>query len=440
MTAVSAPSRTAAVTPSTSSAVRKGLVHWTRRTTSARRPWRASSVSSACSTAASLVAVSPESGAGRSTVVAPAARAASAIAGSSVETSTSLTRRAVRQACTARATSGTPPTSARFLPGTPLEPPLAGMTARTRGAGSRMASPWGFGRTGRGPSVPVTAGPGGGRGGDVLDAVPVGGAGGAAYRAVDGGAGPSAQPLGGGGVEGAGQRGAVGREVVAAEQPGQVAGGGARGVVRRDRRQFLRPGQLQQGGGAGAGGVEGARVGGAGGDAVAVLPGGVGDGGVALVEPVEGGEAAGADEVVVAERLAHPEVGEDRGGDRPVQRLQGGRGADGDQQVGAVQDLAHVAVDQAEVLRQRSPVAGEPLVGDLLQVRGVLAGLGAQLEQHLALRVGAGVADEPVQQVGAVGAAAWAPRAGRRRPPCTGGCRNRPGGAGRRRGRAARPR
>ena len=40
--------------------------------------------------------------------------------------------RAARAAVTARATSGTPPTRAMFLPGTPFEPPLARMIAPTR--------------------------------------------------------------------------------------------------------------------------------------------------------------------------------------------------------------------------------------------------------------------------------------------------------------------
>nr|BBJ51258.1 hypothetical protein SAVMC3_38870 [Streptomyces avermitilis] len=103
---------------------------------------------------------------------------------------------------------------------------------------------------------------------------------------------------------------------------------------------------------------------------------------------------------MVAERLAHPEVRQDDGGDAAVQGLQGRRGADRDEQVGAVEDLAHVSVHQTEVGRE---TVGKPLrqllVGQLLDVRGVLARLGAQLEQHLAVRVQAGVLDQPVQQV-----------------------------------------
>src|SRR5690606_10467256 len=157
------------------------------------------------------------------------------------------------------------------------------------------------------------------------------------------------------------------------------------------------------------GGVEGLLVrpspagGAARGDAVGGQPLLVGLRAVAGVEPVPGGQAAGAGEVVVAERLAHPEVGEHGGGDAAVQRLQGGGGADGDEQVGAVQDLAHVAVDEAEVGGQGG-APGQLLVGHLLDVRGVFAGPGAQLQQHLALRVAAGVPHQPVQQVGAVAA------------------------------------
>ena len=106
--------------------------------------------------------------------------------------------------------------------------------------------------------------------------------------------------------------------------------------------------------------------------------------------------------MVVAEGLPDPEVGEDDGGNAPVQRLQGGRGRDRDQQVGAVEQLAHVPVDEAEVGRQfaAQPI-GELLVGQFLDVRGVLAGLGAQLQQHLAPRVQPGVLDEAAQQVAA---------------------------------------
>ncbi|CAM5664275.1 hypothetical protein SMICM304S_00774 [Streptomyces microflavus] len=83
-----------------------------------------------------------------------------------------------------------------------------------------------------------------------------------------------------------------------------------------------------------------------------------------------------------------------------MQGLQGGGRGDGDQEVGAVQDLAHVPVHQAEVGRQ---AAGQPLrellVGQFLDVRGVLAGLGAQLQQHLAAGVQPGVLDEPAERV-----------------------------------------
>lgn len=137
VSAVSAPFETiASTTPSTSSRMMNGLVHWTSRTTSTGEPCSASWVSMACRTAASEVAVSPAMAAGRSTTSAPAWRAAAAMAWSSVETTTSVTRRAARHSRTARATSGTPPTGRRFLAGTPLEPPRAGITASTRRTGA----------------------------------------------------------------------------------------------------------------------------------------------------------------------------------------------------------------------------------------------------------------------------------------------------------------
>ncbi|CAM5227761.1 hypothetical protein STENM327S_08722 [Streptomyces tendae] len=80
-----------------------------------------------------------------------------------------------------------------------------------------------------------------------------------------------------------------------------------------------------------------------------------------------------------------------------MQGFEGSRGADGDQQVGAVQDLAHVPVDQAEVGRRVGPLH-QLLVGQLLDVRGVFAGLGAELEQHLALGMQARVPDQPFEE------------------------------------------
>ena len=75
-------------------------------------------------------------------------------------------------------------------------------------------------------------------------------------------------------------------------------------------------------------------------------------------------------------------------------------------QVGAVQDLAHVPVHQAAVGGQSAGQLGaELLVGQFLDVRGVLAGLAAELDQHLAVGVLAGVLDGPAQQVRPVGAA-----------------------------------
>ena len=78
------PASTGAPTASTSALVRNGLVHWIRSTTTGVGP----GASRACSTADSDVAVSPLRSPGRATISAPAARATSAISGSSVETIT----------------------------------------------------------------------------------------------------------------------------------------------------------------------------------------------------------------------------------------------------------------------------------------------------------------------------------------------------------------
>ncbi len=127
---------------------------------------------------------------------------------------------------------------------------------------------------------------------------------------------------------------------------------------------------------------------------------------VVAVERVERGQQPGADEVVVPVGLAHPEVGEDGGGNGPVQGFERRRGRDGDQQIRTVQDLPHVPVDQPEVGRQRAGgLPGEPLVRELLQVSGVLTGARAELEQHLTARVEPGVPDQPAQYIGAFGAA-----------------------------------
>ncbi|CAM5544439.1 hypothetical protein STENM223S_05202 [Streptomyces tendae] len=58
-------------------------------------------------------------------------------------------------------------------------------------------------------------------------------------------------------------------------------------------------------------------------------------------------------------------------------------------------------VDEVEVGRRVGPLH-QLLVGQFLDVRGVFAGPGAQLEQHLALGVQAGVPDQPVEEVGTV--------------------------------------
>ncbi|GDY54352.1 hypothetical protein SVIO_049750 [Streptomyces violaceusniger] len=141
---MSAPfSATAAATPSMSSLMMKGLVHCTRSTTSTVVPCDASYASIAWITAASLVAVSPAMSVGRWMTTAPAPRAAAAMPVSSVETTTSVTRRLARHSMTARATSGTPPTAARFFAGTPFDPPRAGITASTHGLEAVMAAPSG---------------------------------------------------------------------------------------------------------------------------------------------------------------------------------------------------------------------------------------------------------------------------------------------------------
>ncbi len=331
-----------------------------------RAPVSASRASRACSTAASLVAVSPDRSAGRTTTAAPARRAAAAIAGSSVDTATSVTSRARRQACTARATSGTPPTGARFLPGTPLEPPRAGMTART------VLRPPAF-------TAPPACGP----------AAPHAGRRAGTPRGPSRGRRPAAP-----GAPPRLRRVAGGLQAVAAQDARQVAGGRGRGVVGGEGRRRAALQELLDPG-AGRGERVGARCGP---QALVGEPVRVGLRLLSRVEPVPGGEQAGAGEVVVAEGFAYAQVAEHRRRHTPVQGLHGGRGRHGDQQVGAVEDLAHVPVHEAQVGRQRKG-AGEPLVRQLLDVRGVLAGLGAQLQQHLAARVQPGVPGEPAQQV-----------------------------------------
>lgn len=190
--------------------------------------------------------------------------------------------------------------------------------------------------------------------------------------------------------------------MVAGEDAGQISGRRRGGVVGRDRREF---GLLQEQGDALTGRVEGGVVRPVGGDALPGQPARVGHGAVAAVQAVPRGEQAGAEEVVVAEGFAHTEVGEDRRRYPAVQRLQRGRRGDGHQQVGAVQNLAHVPVHQTEVGRETAgQLLGELLVRKLFEVRRVLARTGAQLQQHFSAGVQAGVLDEPSQQVGAVGA------------------------------------
>ena len=62
---------------------------------------------------------------------APYSRETDAMASSSVLTTTRVTRALAWAAKMLRATRGVPPTSLRFLPGIPLDPPRAGIKART---------------------------------------------------------------------------------------------------------------------------------------------------------------------------------------------------------------------------------------------------------------------------------------------------------------------
>ncbi|ARZ68270.1 hypothetical protein SMD11_2621 [Streptomyces albireticuli] len=110
--------------------------------------------------------------------------------------------------------------------------------------------------------------------------------------------------------------------------------------------------------------------------------------------------------MVVAEGLADAEVGEDDGGDAQVEGFQGGRGADRHQQVRTGEDLAHVPVHQTAVGRQAARQAGgQLLVREFLDVRGVLTGLAAELDEHLPPGVQAGVLGRAAQEVRAVLAA-----------------------------------
>ena len=253
--------------------------------------------------------------------------------------------RAARHSRTARATSGTPPTRARFLPGTPLEPPRAGITAST--AGAVPVPGWGMGAAflagaavgvaprrrswvlaaaGRGPQRPA---PSGGRAGGWP---PVG-------RFVTG------PPAGGSSGRRAARRG--GRRRVRPRARRGAAARRSRGGRRRRRRRAAarRRGRSRTGRGRRAdsrvrcaGRVVGAR-------AAAVRPrrrgrrrgrarrrrrpvrcrrrhtpwraaqSGSAFGRCPASSCVPGGQAAGAHEVVVAERLADAEVGEDGGGE-----------------------------------------------------------------------------------------------------------------------------
>ena len=97
--------------------------------------------SSAWRTTGSVGVVSSASSAGRWSTRAPAARATSVISASSVDTTTSRSCRAATACSTVQASSGLPATSRRFLRGTPLEPPRAGMTQRILTRSSSPAAP-----------------------------------------------------------------------------------------------------------------------------------------------------------------------------------------------------------------------------------------------------------------------------------------------------------
>lgn len=105
-----------------------GEVHCKNTTVSGCRPC-CSRVSTACSKADSDVAVSPEISGGRSITCAPASSAVDAIRWQSVLTMTRSTSFAAEAARIVLATKGSPPTSCRFFPATPLEPPRAGIMA-----------------------------------------------------------------------------------------------------------------------------------------------------------------------------------------------------------------------------------------------------------------------------------------------------------------------
>ena len=123
------PSRTLAIAASRSAGAMNGDVAC-RNT---RMSGASSSRSSTLSRADSELAVSVDSRAGRAMISAPSILAAAAIARSSVVTTTRSTSAAWRADAAALATSGTPPTSRRFFPLTPFDPPRAGMTASTMG-------------------------------------------------------------------------------------------------------------------------------------------------------------------------------------------------------------------------------------------------------------------------------------------------------------------
>src|SRR5437773_1340903 len=119
---------------SISSPVRNGDVGWMVMLRSGRRPSAVSSHRTACCSAGTIPASSLASSAGRRNgTSAPCRRASAAMASLSVDTITRVRRLASRVEATAWPTRDTRPRARKFFPGSPLEPPRAGMTANAYG-------------------------------------------------------------------------------------------------------------------------------------------------------------------------------------------------------------------------------------------------------------------------------------------------------------------
>src|SRR5262245_19325644 len=122
-----------------SAPIRNGEVGWIVTTKSGRVPLVASSQRTACWSTGTMPASSVASSAGRvNGTSAPAARAAAAIDSLSVETMNRPSRFDSRQDATAWEISERDPSIRRFLPGSPFEPPRAGMTANAKGAATGL--------------------------------------------------------------------------------------------------------------------------------------------------------------------------------------------------------------------------------------------------------------------------------------------------------------